>query len=87
MNEPMPMDEPIPPMGGEMNQQVGGDVDAINGDGGFDADVEAEFDRENENDTQEVTVTAEFDDYVDFSDIDDYEKDGYRPCIEINLEY
>ena len=53
----------------------------------FDTDVEAEFDREDENDIQEVTVTAEFDDYVDFDDISDYERDRYRPCIEINLEY
>ena len=53
----------------------------------FDTDVEAEFDREDENDTQTVTVTAEFDDYVDFDDIDDNERDRYRPYIEINLEY
>lgn len=32
----------------------------------FDTDVEAEFDRNNENDTQEATVTAEFDEDVDF---------------------
>ena len=54
----------------------------------FDTDVEAEFDREDENDIQEVTVTAEFDDYVDFEDVSEYERDRYRPCcIEINLEY
>ena len=53
----------------------------------FDTDVEAEFDREDENDIQEVTVTAEFDDYVDFDDIYDHERDRYRPCIEISLEY
>ena len=53
----------------------------------FDTDVEAEFDREDENDIQEVTVTAEFDDYVDFDDINDHERDRYMPCIEINLEY
>lgn len=53
----------------------------------FDTDVEAEFDRENEDDTQEVTVTAEFDDNVDFNYISDYERDRYRPYIEINLEY
>ena len=35
----------------------------------FDTDVEAEFDRDNENDTQEVTVTAEFDEDVDFDDL------------------
>ena len=53
----------------------------------FNTDVEAEFDREDENDVQEVTVTAEFDDYVDFEYVSDYERDRYRPCIEINLEY
>lgn len=53
----------------------------------FDTDVEAEFDREDENDTQEVTVTAEFDDNVDFSYISDHERERYRPYIEINLEY
>ena len=53
----------------------------------YDTDVEAEFNREDENDIQEVTVTAEFDDYVDFDDIDDHETNGYRPYIEINLEY
>lgn len=53
----------------------------------FDTGVEAKFDREDENDTQEVTVTAEFDDNVDFNDISDHEIDRYRPYIEINLEY
>ena len=52
----------------------------------FDTDVEAEFDREDENDIQEVTVTAKFDDYVEFDDISDYER-GLMPSIEINLEY
>ena len=52
----------------------------------FNTDVEAEFDREDENDIQEVTVTAEFDDNVDFYDISDNERE-YRPYIEINLEY
>lgn len=53
----------------------------------FDTDVEAEFDRENEDDIQEVTVTAKFDDTVDIDDINDHERDRYRPYIEINLEY
>lgn len=44
----------------------------------FDTDVEAEFDRNNENDTQEVTVTAEF---------DDSECSVYNPRITFNLEY
>ena len=53
----------------------------------FDTDVEAEFDREDENDIQEVTVTAGFDNNVDFNDISDHERERYRPYIEINLEY
>lgn len=32
-------------------------------------------------------VNDEFDDYVYFEDVSDYERDRYRPCIEINLEY
>lgn len=53
----------------------------------FDTDVKAEFDRENENDTQEVTVMAEFDEDVTFDDINNHEIDKYIPHIEINLEY
>jgi hypothetical protein len=58
----------------------------------YDTGVEAEFDRENENDTQEVTVTASFDDDVDFDDIDDYEPMHKRTWqkgsfIVINLSY
>ena len=53
----------------------------------FDTDVEAEFDRNNENDTQEATVTAEFDEDVDFYEIDDSEGSVYNPRITINLEY
>ncbi len=53
----------------------------------FDTDVEDEFDRGNEDDTQEVTVTAKFDDDVDFFDIDDHEKYTRSPRITINLEY
>lgn len=53
----------------------------------FDTDVEAEFDRNNENDPQEVTVTAEFDEDVDFYEIDDSECSVYNPRITFNLEY
>lgn len=53
----------------------------------FDTDVEAEFDRNNDDDTQEVTVTAEFDENVDFADIDDNERGIYHPNVTINLEY
>lgn len=50
------------------------------------------LDGENENDTQEVTVTASFDDKVDFDDIDNYEPAHKRtwqedPFIVINLSY
>lgn len=53
----------------------------------FDTDLKADFDRNNENDTQEVTVTAEFDENVDFDDIEDHEKYTRSPRITINLEY
>ena len=53
----------------------------------FDTDVEAEFDRDNEKDMQGVTVTAEFDEDVDFDDITDNESSRYHPNITINLEY
>jgi hypothetical protein len=58
----------------------------------YDTDVEAEFDRESEDDIQAVTVTATFDDDVDFDDIDDYEPMSKRtwqkePFIVINLSY
>lgn len=53
----------------------------------FDTDVEAEFDKNNDDDTQEVTVTAEFDENVDFTDIDDNERGIYHPNVTINLEY
>ena len=50
----------------------------------FSTDVEAEFDREDENNTQEVTVDAVFDEDVDFDDIDDFSNNRY---IVINLEH
>lgn len=53
----------------------------------FDTDVEVEFDRDNEDDTQEVTVTAEFDEDVDFDDIEDYERYTSIPKVVINFEY
>lgn len=58
----------------------------------YDTDVEAEFDRENKDNAQEVTVTASFDEDVDFDDIDDYEPKSKRdrngrPHIVINLSY
>lgn len=53
----------------------------------FDTDVEAEFDRDNEEDMQEVTVIAEFDEDVDFDEIEDNEGNIYYPNVTINLEY
>lgn len=53
----------------------------------FDTDVEAKFDRDNESDTQGVTVTAEFDEDVDFDDIEDNENSRIYPNVTINLEY
>ena len=53
----------------------------------IDVDVEAEFDRSNENDTQDVTVTAEIDENFEFDDITDNERSTWRPNITINLEY
>lgn len=47
-------------------------------------DVEAEFDREEENNVQDVTVDAEIDDDFDF----DYtygREDSARPSVTINL--
>lgn len=54
----------------------------------YDTDVKAEFDRENEDDIQEVTVTALFDDTVYFADIEGNESVRYgNSYIQINLEY
>lgn len=63
----------------EGNTEVGFHVQAE-----FSTDVKAEFDREDENNTQEVTVDAVFDEDVDFDDIDDFSNNRY---IVINLEY
>lgn len=54
----------------------------------FDTDVSAEFDRSDENDVQDVTVTAGFDEDVDYSDTLDYESYRYgSPHIQIDLTY
>lgn len=55
----------------------------------MDIDVKAEFDRENEDDVQEVTVKAEIDEDFDFDDIADYENKykWLNPNITINLTY
>lgn len=53
----------------------------------FETDVEAEFNREIEDDIQDVTVDAKFDD-VDFEDIDDHESNRFgEKYIQINLSY
>lgn len=57
-------------------------------DAQLDVDVEAKFDRNNEEDTQEVTVTADIDEDFDFDDISDYENSRYgNRFIQINLTY
>ena len=53
----------------------------------FDADVDAHFDRNDENDTQNITVEASFDDDVDFDNIDDHENNRGRKYIQVNLTY
>ena len=54
----------------------------------MDIDVSAEFDRENEDDVQEVTVKAEIDEDFDFDDIDDHENTrAWSSDITINLTY
>ena len=57
-------------------------------DTSIDVDVVATFNREDENDTQEVTVTADIDNDFEFEDISDYEHGRYgSKHIQINLEY
>lgn len=53
----------------------------------MDMDVKATFDRENEDDEQEVTVEADIDEDFLFDDIADNECSSFRPDITINLEY
>lgn len=53
----------------------------------MDMDVKATFDRENEDDEQEVTVEADIDEDFLFDDITDNERSSFRPSITINLEY
>lgn len=53
----------------------------------FDTDVEAEFNRESEDDTQEVTVPINFDEDVDFYDIKNHEGNMFHPDVTINFEY
>ena len=60
--------------------------------GNFEADVKATFDRNSEDDEQEVTAEVKFDDYLDYEDISDYESKHSRtwqkdPFIVVNLSY
>lgn len=57
-------------------------------DADLDIDVEAKFDRNDENDIQDVTVTADIDEDFEFDDISDYENARYgMKYIQINLTY
>lgn len=49
-------------------------------------DVEAEFDRENADDVQIVTVDTTFDADIDFDEIEDRERKIYRDIV-VNLYY
>ena len=53
----------------------------------FDTDIEAEFDRDNEDDVQTVTVTAGFDEDVNYDGIKDNEASRHKPNITIELVY
>lgn len=52
----------------------------------YSSDIEVEFDRENEDNTQEVTADVEFDDDVEIEEIDDRENKVFRDIV-INLKY
>ena len=57
-------------------------------DSKFTCDTEAEFDRANENDTQEVTVDVEIDEDLEFEVIRDYENVRHsKSYIQIDLKY
>ncbi len=49
----------------------------------YSADVEAEFDREDENDTQDVTVDVEFDEDVEFENMSNPYYDKYKVVIDL----
>lgn len=60
--------------------------------GKFEADVKATFDRDSEDDEQEVTAEVEFDDKLDYENISDYQSMYSRtsqkePYIVVNLSY
>lgn len=52
----------------------------------FSTEVEADFDRENDEDTQKVTVDVEFDDDVELDDIEDRENKVFHDII-ISFNY
>nr|WP_297873528.1 hypothetical protein [uncultured Blautia sp.] len=53
----------------------------------FDTDVKAKFDRDDEDDVQTVTVTAGFDEDVNYDGIKDNEASRCKPNITIELVY
>lgn len=53
----------------------------------YDTDVEAEFDRDDEDDIQEVTVSAEFDEDVSCDGIHECKSVIGTPHIVIDLKY
>lgn len=60
--------------------------------GKFEADVKATFDRDSEDDEQEVTAEVELDDNLDYENISDYQSMYSRtsqkePYIVVNLSY
>lgn len=60
--------------------------------GKFEADVKATFDRDSEDDEQEVTAEVEFDANLDYENISDYQSMYSRtsqkePYIVVNLSY
>lgn len=52
----------------------------------YSTDIEAQFDRESEDDVQEVIVDVEFDDDVEIEEIEDRENRAFRDIV-INLKY
>ena len=68
----------------KLSEYEAGDEIVFHVEAEYSEDIMAEFDRKNENDTQEITVNSEFDDDVDFDDI---ERRYYNKKVAINLRY
>lgn len=76
----------------ELNQYNADTEVKFNFKGKFEADVKATFDRDSEDDEQEVTAEVEFDDNLDYENISDYQSMYSRtsqkePYIVVNLSY